>query len=350
MTAIPAAFELQAGWCDRLGAVFSAALMRALADDWQAGGLLRDLLPDWPGDPVADALPLRVAGALHRLVLDGAAPAALAEAYAAGRPPSRALLAPAIDLLSARRRDYLAHAPQTNEIGRSALLLGGYAAIAVRTGLPLALREIGASAGLNLLWDRYCYRLGADGRAWGDGASPVAIDCAWRGAPPALPPRIAVESRAGCDRAPVDLREAGARQRLLSYVWPDQPERLARLRAALALAAPDPPPVDAADAADWADAQLAAPRPGACLVLAHSIVWSYLPAATQARLHACIAAAGARACPDAPFAWLRYELPHADQAPQLRLSLWPGGADTLLATGHPHGAWAEWMPSVGAHR
>ena len=325
--------------------------MRALAEDWSAGGPLRRLLPDWPGDPVADALALRVAGALHRLVLDGIAPEALVAAYAALTPPTREQLAPAIGQPELLWRDYLAHAPQTNEIGRSALLLGGYAVIAARTGLPLALREIGASAGLNLLWDRYAHRLGARRLAWGDMASGVAIDCDWRGTPPELPAQIAVESRAGCDRAPIDLRSAGAGQRLLSYVWPDQPQRLARLRAALAVAAQAPLALDRADAADWAEARFAAPRPGACRVLVHSIVWPYLAAATQQRLRACITAAGEHASDDAPCAWLRYEQPRADLPPELRLTLWPDGTETLLATGHPHGAWAEWQPSsVGQHR
>lgn len=348
--AIPAAFALQARWCEQLGARFSANLMRALADDWQQGGALRTLLPAWHGDPVADALALRVAGALHRLVLDGAEPA-LAAAYAAGAPPAPAQLAAAVGGHAALWQDYLAHAPQTNEIGRSALLLGGYALIAEGTGLPLALREIGASAGLNLLWDRFRYRLGA-GIDWGDANAGVIIEADWRGTPPALPPSpIAVASRAGCDRSPIDVRDAGQRQRLLSYVWPDQPLRLARLRAALALAERDPPAVAAKDAADWAEAQLAEPQPGACLVLAHSIVWPYLPAATQERVLAAVQAAGARARLDAAFAWLRYELPRADAAPELRLTLWPAGAERLLATGHPHGAWAEWQAdAIGAGR
>lgn len=337
---IPAAFALQARWCEQLGAPFSAALMRALADDWTQGGALRTLLPAWPGDAVADALALRVAGALHRLVIDGTEPA-LAAAYADGTPPAPAQLAAAIEGHAALWRDYLAHSPQTNEIGRSALLLGGYAVIAAHTGLPLALREIGASAGLNLLWDHFHYRLG--GAGWGEPTAGVVIEADWRGRPPPLPPRIAVASRAGCDRAPIDLRDAGQRQRLLSYVWPDQPQRLARLRAALALAEREPPPLTAADAADWAEAELAAPQPGACLVLAHSIVWSYLRAATQQRLRAALHTAGGRARPDAPLAWLRYELRRADAAPELRLTLWPGGVERRLATGHPHGAWADWQ-------
>src|SRR6185503_8162629 len=207
--------------------------------DWRAGGTLRALIPDWAGDPLADAVALRVAGALHSLVLERLDPALVAIF-----PPQRAAFDPvagaevvrnALRKFRDRVADYLQRPPQTNEIGRSAVLLGGFATIAARTGLPLALRELGASAGLNMLWFRYRYELGTFA-TWGEPASAVTIRCDWRGNPPPLPPRIDVMSWRGCDVSPIHLGAPHAAARLMSYIWADQRERLQRLRAAITLA------------------------------------------------------------------------------------------------------------------
>jgi hypothetical protein len=341
--ALQAAFAEQVGWCTRLDAPFTAALIGWLADDRARGGPVRALLPGWPHDPSADLVPLRLAGGLHALVLSGRHPA-LAALY----PPAAfdaAALGPALHRLLVDEADHLrawlASAPQTNETQRSAVLLGGYAEVARRTALPLALREIGASAGLNLLWDRFGYRLGP--QRWGDAASPVQISADWRGNALLLPASIAVADRRANDLQPIDAGDAQAALRLRAYVWPDQPERAARLAGALRLAQTLRPAVDAGDAADWVERQLAAPTPGAATVLVHSIVWQYLPAATRARIEAAVQAAGARASAAAPLAWLRMEFFAHGAAAELRLALWPGGAETTLARAHPHGAWADWL-------
>ena len=100
--------------------------------------------------------------------------------------------------------------------------------------------------------------------------------------------------------------------------------------------------MEAADAAEWTRRRVQ-PRAGACTVLFHSVFWQYMPAETQAALAKTIAAIGARASADAPFAWLRMEPPPTDMATmELRLTLWPGGEDRRLATVHPHGAWVAW--------
>lgn len=339
------AFHEQMRWCDRLGSPFNARLLEWLADDWTAGGPMRRLLPAWTaGPPGQDLVPLRMTGAFHALALSGRH-AALARCY----PPAAAsfdatALAPLLRRLLVDEADhfhaYLASAPQTNEVMRSAVLIGGYAAIAGRTGLPLALREIGASAGLNLLWDRFHYTLGD--QRWGDDASPVRIASDWRGHAPALPPQIAVADRRGNDLLPIDVRDDTAVLRLRSYVWPDQAARMARLQGALALARRERPVVDGGDAAAWVESQLAVPRPGAVTVLAHSVVWQYLPPATRERIEAALAAAARRASDDAPLAWLRMEF-YASGAPaELRLTLWPDGEERSLARAHPHGEWVEW--------
>jgi hypothetical protein len=221
---------------------------------------------------------------------------------------------------------------------RSAVLLAGYAAVARETGLPLALHEIGASAGLNLLWDRFGYRLGT--QRWGDAASPVQLDSDWRGTPPVLPAHIAVAARRGNDLAPIDLHQPDAALRLRAYVWPDQTARAARLAGAIALAQRHPVALDGGDAAGWVERELV-PRPGVATVLVHSVVWQYLPAATRARIEAALAQAGAQASRDAPLARLGMEF-HTRGAPaELRLTLWPGGVTRTLANAHPHGEWVE---------
>lgn len=339
------AFREQVRWCDRLGSPFNARLLDWLADDWLAGGPVRTLLPEWSaGPPGQDLVPLRLAGAFHALALSGRCddlarryPPAADTFDADALPP---LLRRLLGDEPAHFHRYLASAPQTNEVMRSAVLIGGYAAIAAETGLPLALREIGASAGLNLLWDRFHYTLGA--QRWGDDTSPVRIVSDWRGRAPVLPPRIGVADRRGNDLMPIDLGDPAAVLRLRSYVWPDQAARAARLQGALALAHRERPLVDAGDAADWVAREFDVPRPGAVSVLVHSVVWQYLPPATRMRIEAALAAASSRARADAPLAWLRMEF-HASGAPaELRLTLWPDGSERTLATAHPHGEWVEW--------
>lgn len=342
------AWRRQIDFCDANAAPFTARVLEAAWADWQAGGALRTLLPAWRGDAWADAVPLRVAGALHSLALD-ATDATLAALYPPHSERFDAQAAPAAIAAALQRHRtrvdaYLRSPPQTNEIGRSAVLLGGFAAIARATGLPLAGFEIGASAGLNSLWHRYRYELGA-GRRWGDDASPVSIRSDWQGPAPVLPAPIALASQAASDIAPLVLAQDGAALRLASYVWPEHRERLDRLQAAAALAQRWPVAVEAADAPAWVERQLAVPRPGVASVLFHSVMWQYLPAPTRAALRECLAAAGARARRNAPLAWLAFE-PDRQGCFELALTLWPGGQRSVLASAHAHGRWVRWTGAV----
>jgi hypothetical protein len=339
------AWRKQVAYCDAHGSPFTARVLEAAWADWQQGGTLRALLPGWAGNAWADAVPLRVAAALHSLALEGSSPqlAALyppaAETFDARAGPG--VVFEAMRLYAERIRDYLGSAPQTNEVGRSAVLLGGFAAITQFSRLPLATLEIGASAGLNQLWHRYRYTL--DGTtAWGDPASPVLIRSEWQGRAPTLPARFELASQAACDIAPLDLAAPGAALRLASYIWPDQRERLERLQAAITLALQAGVVVEAADALEWLERQLAEPRPGVTRVLVHSVMWQYMPAPTRAALRACIAAAGARATPAAPLAWLAFE-PDRNGVFELSLHLWPGpGVRRVLATAQAHGRSVVW--------
>jgi len=291
---------------------------------------------------IVDAVPLRLLGALHELVLSGEEPA-LADVYpTVSRAASAAQAWPLVREAMAARHDRLAafmtHALQTNEVGRAACLFPGFLMVSLETGLDLRCFEIGASAGLNQVWDRFGYRLG-DGRLAGDPASPVVLAPAWQGSPPPNGRCPNVIGRAACDRRPVDLEQPEARQRLKSYVWPDQFDRLARLEAAIALAREAKIVVDEEDAVTWTERRVGI-LAGAATVLFHSVMWDYLPAESQAALKDCIEGLGALARPNAPFAWLRME--SDDVMYTLRLTLWPGGESRLLAVVHPHGAWVDW--------
>jgi hypothetical protein len=203
-----------------------------------------------------------------------------------------------------------------------------------RGDVPAAapLLELGASAGLNLVLDRYGYELG--GRQAGDPASPLRLCPEWKGPPPPAA-EVAIAARRG-----VDLRPPGDPARLLAYVWPDQRERLAQAEQAIALRGADPPPVDTGDAAEWISRQLAEPpAEGVARIVMHSVAYQYFPPATQARVTSAIAAAGERQ----PLGWLRMEKRPEDERYSLRLRLWPGGEDRLLAWTHPHGRSVSWL-------
>jgi hypothetical protein len=141
---------------------------------------------------------------------------------------------------------------QTNEVRRCACLLPAFSLVTARApGRPLALVEIGASAGLNLLWDRYGYDYGAAGR-YGDMHSPVQITCTLRGALrpplPAILPTVA--TRLGLDLHPLDVGDADESLWLRALVWPDEAGRAELLQRALQVAQQDPPSLMAGNALD----------------------------------------------------------------------------------------------------
>jgi hypothetical protein len=343
------ALVFQAQACDAMGSPLNGGLLRRASDDVSAGGPMLRLLAAWSGTDtrqlIADALPLRLVAAFHDLVLSGDAPD-LAAAYArqiVALDPDAAWAAVTglMEREAARLSAFMGHEPQTNEVRRALCLVGGFLTIAQETGLPLRCFEIGASAGLNSAWDRFFYRLGD--RAWGDPASPVRLEADWTGPTPPVEARIEVVERAACDRRPTDLANLAERRRLLSYIWADQLERLARARAAIGVALADGVVVEAADAVEWAERK-ATPGAGAATVLFHSVFWQYLPPERQATLRRTIEAKGAQATAEAPFAWLRMEPPPEDLTRmEVILTLWPGGEARTLAHVHPHGARVAWL-------
>lgn len=304
-----------------------ADLMHRCAADILAGGAVWQVMEGHSG--AEGSMPtLRLLGAVHRLVLSGRAPD-LAPFYPSvgGAYDGDAAWAPFLAVLP-ETEPYLDRTVQTNEVGRAAVLLGGFHLLAAEYGRPLRLLEVGSSGGLLLRFDSYRYVL-PDGRTWGPAGSPLVLDT---GAIPLADLRVA--DRRGCDAAPVDPASDEGRLTLMSYVWPDQPARLARLRAALDVARDVPVVVDRADAVDWVRDRLAEPTEGVLPVVFHSVVMQYLTPAGRT--------AFAESLPsDEPRAWLRFEPDNGDFV--LRLTTWPGGVERTLAVAHPHGYDVRWL-------
>jgi hypothetical protein len=338
MTDLVTSLRTQQKACAYLGSPLYAGLLERLSRDVESGGVgLRVLEPfaDWPGD---SAYVLRLMGAVNRLVLTGEAPE-LAPHFTPGGDPEAAWQ-PFHALLDSRRDDLrsltLERPVQTNEVGRSAALAP--AILWLSGGMPLRLLELGASAGLNLRWDAFRYE-----DLWGERDSPVHLVDRYDGAPPPFEPgRVEVVERRGCDALPVNPAGDEGRLTLLSYVWPDQSERLELLRGALEVAAPIPAQVDRVPAGEWLAEMLGSPSPaGVMTVVYHSIFWQYLGEEERGRVSRVVAEAGARATSDTPLAWLRME-PESELT-RLDATLWPGGDSRLLARAGYHGRPVHWV-------
>jgi hypothetical protein len=331
--AIAAQLRWQADACRMIGSELYAALLERAAADVEQGGPAWEILRGHERDPRFSVLGLRFLGAVNRLVLTGREPE-LGDAYAGGDVPRAwERLRETLTRNANELRGSLDRPVQTNEVGRCAALLFGFLAISAETGLPLRLLEVGASAGLNLRWDRYAYT--ADRFSWGPRDSPLRLQFELDGELPELPPSVEIASRRGCDAAPIDPTASEGRLSLLAFIWPDQSERIARMHAALEIAAAWEVSVDREPAAPWAQRMLAEPVPGQATVIYHSIVSQYLSDEERDCLFSSIREAGARATDDAPLAWLRME--PADDRANLELTLWPGGEDRHLARVGYHG-------------
>ncbi len=341
--AVRAAFRRQADACRRLGSPFTAQVIDLAAERLNARDAVGAEILNWPGDPGADALALRFAGALHALALERRS-ADLVACY----PPvasDAASLGAAMDDAVAAHADRILHwmerPPQTNEPARASALILGLGAAARVARLPIALLEIGASAGLNLHLDRFHFSFGD--AAYGPAGSQLRLAPEIRGAPPPSPPAdLRIARRAACDRTPIDPADSASALRLRAFCWPDQPERLERLSAAIAIAAAAPERVVEADAGDWVPARLAARPEGMLTVVSHSIMWQYLPDETKARIEAALSREGAAATAERPLARLSLEPDERSGAALLAIDYWPGGARRRLARADYHGRWIEW--------
>jgi hypothetical protein len=331
----------QATACAQSSSPLYGRILDAVVADLRAGGVCAELLAGRGDDPVGSALALRFLGAVHRIVLDGRAPE-LASFYPSVGGDEAGDPGPAFLDAVGRHRDEvwrrIEDGVQTNEVGRSAVLVGGFAEVARQTQLPLRVLEVGASAGLNLRWDHYAYDTGRVLAGVPD--SPVRFESIWEGEPPELPSSFEVAERLGCDRNPLDATTPDGRRTLMAYVWPDQTHRFARLDAAIEVARRVHALVEQADAPDWVTARLAEPTPGLATVIVHSIVLQYLSRSARERFRDAVASAGARATAGAPLAWLRME-PGGDRA-EIRLTTWPGGRNRVMGTAGYHGSPVWW--------
>ena len=339
------AFRSQATACQKLGSPFTAAICELLTESLDETSRFGRRILGWSGDPAADALALRAAAGFHALKRAGKS-AALDAVYPPAPMDRDALAAALLEATAVHDdflHDWLDSPPQTNEVARSSALLGGALILSRELGLPLDWYEIGASMGLNLGFDGYRYEFGA--ASWGDATSPVLVRSEWRGPGPSTDASIAVRTRAGCDLNPLDPSSSADRERLLAYIWADQTERLARATAALDVAAKAPWRVDAADAAAWVAGRFSAPpQPAIARILVHTIMWQYLPEATQAAIRASLEEAGRSATPETPVGWLRMEADGQRGTASVRLTIWPAGREREIARADFHGRFVEWQP------
>jgi hypothetical protein len=161
-------------------------------------------------------------------------------------------------------------------------------------------------------------------------------------------PDLEVEESAGCDLDPLDASTTEGRLALTAYVWPDQRNRLERLRGALELARASPPDVRRQGAADFLEGLDV--RDGTTTVVWHSVMWQYLPTDEQERAAGLIEVLGERATPGARLVHLFLEPTRRDAARNheflVVMTTWPGGERRILGRAAPHGVPVTWEPEA----
>ncbi|WP_152553493.1 DUF2332 domain-containing protein [Erythrobacter longus] len=346
-----AAIEWQADHAEINQAPCTARIIRALIKVVEGETACARRMASWQGLTLKDAMPLRIAGGLHSLLLTGVDDR-LSRVYS-GQITDQGqvdrLVCSVIETYDHTLLPWFDGPPQTNEAGRSASIMAGLLWLARRVAPRFDLFELGASAGVNTMLGRYHFQLGET--QVGPANSPMRIAPEWRGArgsPPAPTADFEILSVRACDVAPIDLTDEAPALKLKSYVWPDAPGRMARIDAAVALANESPPSVVQMDAGDFVEQCLNAPqKPGTTKAMFHSIMWQYMPKNTQDAITERFNAAGKRATPDAPLAWVALETDPATFRHELKVRLWNGSEDDgktyTLGHAHPHGAWVEWL-------
>ena len=334
----------QALQCRAYGSPLTGALLDGAAADLGAGGVVADLLGPHARDPSGSVPSLRLAGSLHRLVLQGKAPDLAAHYPSVGGTAPVAEVWPAAERACRAHLDELRHLVtlpvQTNEVGRSAVLFGALQLL----GGPVRLLELGASGGLNLRCDAFAYHLG-DGVVLGDPASPVRIHRAWEGVAPPYSPSVEVLGRKGCDPLPVDITTDAGRLTLMSYVWGDQVDRLERLRAAMDVAGRVPAVVEKAGALDFLTRELADLPAGVTTVVWHSVLWQYVDPHEQRAVDALFDRVGQQATATAPLARVSLEPERVGGGTftfRVHVQRWPTGERVHVADALGHGPPVRW--------
>ena len=186
------------------------------------------------------------------------------------------------------------------------------------------------------MWDRF--GLEVNGTRFGPTDPVLTLRPEWEGPLPA-PSAPKVTERRGVDLNPIDPTSPEGHLRLLAYLWADQPERIERTKAAISVSEGQ---LSKGDAAAWLDGRLAAPRPGTLHMVYHTIAFQYFPKASQDHIRKAMEAAGAKATPDAPLAWLSMETDGTPPGAGLTLRLWPEGRTVNLGRVDFHGRWVRW--------
>ena len=330
--------RFQAQGCAGLGSPFYAALLGSAAEDLEAGGPAWETLAGYEAESEWSALALRMMGAIHRLVLQDRLPQLTSHYPSVGGDGDATAAWPVFrDALREHHseiRELITRGCQTNEVGRSAALLGGFLEVANVTRLPLRILEIGASAGLNLRWDRYRYESGETG--WGDEHSPVRF-VHFFDEPPPLDRTAEVVERRGCDLEPIDPTSQDGALTLRSFIWADQLGRLSRLDGAIEIAGTLPVDIERLDAATFLERELDAPRPDVATVVFHSVFVDYLTEDQRSRMTEVIEQSVSRATTDAPV----YRLSMEPREGRFEIRL----GEKLLATSKAHGTEVRWLAS-----
>jgi len=230
---------------------------------------------------------------------------------------------------------------QTNEVRRCTGLVPCFTTVAREEHRPLALIEVGPSAGLNLCFDRYGYDYGFT--RTGPADSPLVLATEVRRTPPPIPDALPeVAWRAGIDLNPIDLSDPDAVRWARALLWPDQLDRIARFEGAMALVQPDPPRIVQGDAVAGIGSLIDEAPDDAAVLVYHSFVLNQFDAGAKERFREALREAshgrviheigiGARG-------WERDQAPHIDHTRYER-----GEAiRSELGVMHHHGAWIEW--------
>ena len=341
-------FLRQASKCRSMGSSFVASVLEAVDRQIEHGPICDAMIVGWRGDPAAAGVAMRVNGALHALARRGEPPH-LAALYRGEHQDFDGAIAVAFAQQDQFIADWIRHPTQTNEVARTAAIMGALMSAGRRRAMPFDLLELGSSCGLNLNLARYAYRLGPISA--GDPLSVLHIEPQWRGAIPPVAP-VEIATARGVDLNPLDASNPKHRERLLAFAWADQPARSKRLEAALQIAVEHPPRVDQGDATAWLAQRLAEPQEaGRCRAVVHTMFTQYLQDGARREVAAMIAAAGARATADRPLVWISFEWTAERTEVDLRLTSWPLGESVVLAKCHPYGDWLEWCaPSSGERR
>jgi hypothetical protein len=351
-----------------------ARLAAGIAEDPDLAGLMLAAPPEQHN-------PTLLLCAVHDLVLRGDAPGLAAfypnlTATPATGDPFQAFRAAALAHAGELREMLAVRRTQTNEIGRCAVLLPALALIAAEAGPlgtaagPLAHVDVGASAGLNLLLDRYHYRYTPDPGAHRPyqsttievgPPSTVLLTCGRRGAVPVPGAVPTIAASVGLDSRPIDVTDDSAVRWLEACVWPDQADRFDRLRAAIAIARDAPPTIRVGDAVDDVAATLDLVAGAGHAVLTTTWVLNYLSEDRQRAFVAELDAWGA----GRDLSWISAESPaqtpglpipttaEPEQLSVVALVTWRAGRRTVtrLGVSHPHGYWLHWAaPTVAASR